>query len=156
MRRYLNIFVCLIIISFLTCCAKNEIYDKTYSFSGDSWKYDEPVDFEFTVPDTSRSYDIYLHIRNSGSYSYSNIWLFLEVSAPNGNVLKDTLEIILADNAGRWLGKGIWNVNEMQVPYKHDVFFINRGIYQLSVQHAMRDSTLEGIMNVGLRMQYHN
>ena len=76
--------------------------------------------------------------------------------APNGSVLTDTLEIILADETGRWMGKGIGNVNEMQVPYKQNVFFINRGIFKVSIQHAMRDSTLSGILDIGFRLQYHN
>ena len=152
-----NFKICfgILFILLIVCCNTNEIFDKTYSFSSDNWNHDQVVDFEFTVSDTARPYDLYLQLRNSGVYSYSNIWLFVETLAPNGNLLRDTLEITLADNTGRWLGKGIGNLNEMQVPYKQNVYFINRGIFKVSIQHAMRDSTLNGIMDIGFRLQYH-
>jgi len=129
-------------------CQKNELYDQTISFPDDTWNYDQIVDF-------SLPYDLFLQLRNSGIYSYNNIWLFVETLAPNGNLLRDTLEIKLADETGRWLGKGIGNVNEMQVPYKQDAFFLNRGIFKVSIQHAMRDSALVGVMDLGFRLQYH-
>jgi gliding motility-associated lipoprotein GldH len=148
------LFGILIVLNF-SSCNTGEIYDKTYTISSDIWVYDEILDFEFTVSDTSRSYDLYLLIRNSGAYHYSNIWLFVKTFAPGGNVLTDTIEIALSDEKGRWFGKGIGDVNEMQVPYKENVYFINRGIYKVSLQHAMRDSMLEGIMDIGFKLQYH-
>lgn len=155
MLRQLKIFSCILLLILLDCCQMNELYDVTVAFSDDSWSYDQMVDFEFTVPDTAKSYDLFLQLRNSGLYSYSNIWLFVETKAPNGNVLRDTLEIMLADETGKWLGKGIGNVNEMQVCYKQNAYFLNRGIFKVSIQHAMRDSVLTGIMDLGFRLQYH-
>ncbi len=145
-----------VLLVLMAGCKINEIFDKTFTFSSDGWKYDKVVEFKFPVPDTSKPYDLYLQIRNTGTYSYSNIWLFVKTFAPNGSVLNDTLEIVLADKTGNWLGKGIGNMNEMQVPYKQNAYFINRGIYSISIQHAMRDTTLEGIMDLGFRLQYHN
>lgn len=156
MLKGLKILFGILLLCFLYCCNTNEVYDSTVSFSSDSWSQEQIIDFEFTVSDTSGSYDLYLQVRNSGAYTYKNIWLFVEIHAPNGSVLKDTLEIILADNAGRWLGKGIGNVHQMQVPYKQNVQFINRGVFKVSIQHAMRDSTITGVMDLGLRLQYHN
>lgn len=155
MLKFFTKFSGILCLVLLNCCQTNELYDKTFSFPDDSWSYDDVVDFEFTVPDTTKPYDLYLQLRNSGKYSYRNIWLFIETKAPNGNVLRDTLEIMLADETGRWLGKGIGNVNEMQISYKENAYFLNRGIFNVSVQHAMRDSVLVGIMDFGFRLQYH-
>ncbi|MBA7552747.1 Gliding motility lipoprotein GldH [subsurface metagenome] len=136
-------------------CHVNELYDQVYTFTHDRWEDDQIIDFEFPVSDTAKAYDLFLQIRNSGSYSFSNVWLFVETYAPNGSSLRDTVEIILTDNAGCWLGKGIGNVNEMQVSFKQNVYFLHRGIYKVTIQHAMRDSTLLGILDIGLRLQYH-
>ena len=155
MLRCFRILTGILLVVLLSRCNMNEIYDKTHSFSSDKWDHDEVIDFEFTVPDTAKPYDLYLQLRNSGEYSYSNVWLFVETIAPNGNTLRDTLEIMLADETGRWFGKGIGNMNEMQIAYKQNVYFINRGIFRISIQHAMRDSTLMGIMDMGFRLQYH-
>lgn len=147
---------CIIMLLLFGSCNINEIFDDTHSFSDDTWNFAEIIEFEFAVPDTARPYNLYLQLRNTEEYSYSNIWLFLETHAPNGNVLKDTLEIMLADNSGNWLGKGIGSINVMQIPYKQNVYFINRGIFTISIQHAMRDSVLNGIMDIGFRLEYHN
>lgn len=145
-----------ILLLLLESCDTNEIYDEIYTFSSESWNQEQIIDFEFAVPDTARAYDLFIQLRNSGIYSYRNLWLFVDTYAPNGSILTDTMEIILADETGRWLGKGIGDVNEIQAIYKQNVFFINRGVFKISIQHAMRDSTLLGVMDIGFRLQYYN
>ena len=136
-------------------CDKSRVYDHVYTISDKGWEQDSLLHFSFAVTDTTRPYDILLHIRNGSTYPFSNLWLFIQTTSPAGNILRDTVEIPLADNTGKWLGKGLGDINAMLVPYKRNILFPHKGIYNISVQQAMREQYLKNILDVGVRLQYH-
>jgi gliding motility-associated lipoprotein GldH len=147
----LPVFSVLLLIS----CDNQALFDKVVSVPSDGWQAKKKFAFEFPVADTMQLYDILFHIRNQQNYAYSNLWLFVDVTAPNGYVKRDTLEIMLADKTGRWYGKGIGNVNSMLVPYKTETRFPFRGIYKITLQHAMYDDRLTNLLDIGIRVQPH-
>ena len=149
----------IIIIAFgilFLSCKQNQVFDEVVSVPGDGWNLSDTIRFNVAISDTSASYDILLHIRNEKSFKYSNLWLFVETTGPNGQTLRDTLEIMLADEEGNWLGKGIGSVNTLLIPYITQVGFKYRGIYTFAITQGMRDNLLEDILNVGLRIDYHH
>ena len=156
MSRLLNcIGIPLFFIFFLIGCHDQTVFDQVTSISSEGWKYTDKISFEYVISDTLASYDILIHVRNTKNYSYSNLWLFIETFSPAGNYQKDTIEIALADETGKWLGEGSQSINTMLVPYKKDIRFSERGIYETRIQHAMRDTVLMNIMDIGLRVQFH-
>ena len=61
---------------------------------------------------------------------------------------------------GTWLGKGIGNVKENKLWYKEHVSFLEKGVYNLSITHAVRNNdnvegvtNLEGITDVGFSIE---
>lgn len=155
-RRITLIIGLFLFIAAFYSCDKNRVYDQVYSLPTAGWNEDSLMHFSFAVTDTSRAYDILIHVRNSNNYQYSNLWLFIKTTAPGGNFLLDTLEIPLADASGKWLGKGLGDINAMLFPYKTNVLFPHRGIYSISIQQAMREVSLKDILDIGVRLQYHN
>jgi gliding motility-associated lipoprotein GldH len=153
--RKSSIFFALAIV--VTCCSvdKNKVYEELATIPVKGWLASEPVKFDMPVNDTTKAYDILLHLRNSGRYSYSNIWFFIETKSPKGNTLKDTFEIMLADDMGRWLGNGIGDVNNLLAPYKENIMFPVSGIYQVTITQAMREESLKNILDLGLLLQIH-
>jgi gliding motility-associated lipoprotein GldH len=145
----------LLFIFFLVSCNNRSIYDRVLPIPSDGWQAKDKLAFEFPISDTSQAYDILFHVRNEQNYSYSNIWLFIEITAPNGYARRDTFEIMLADTKGRWYGKGIGNINSMLVPYKKEAKFPLRGLYKISLQHAMYDDVLTRVLDVGVCIVPH-
>lgn len=143
--------VCFIVVS----CGTNRLFDEVQTISGSGWEKNDVKKFTITISDTTVAYDIFLHLRNKTTYNNSNLWLFVNTSAPNGDNITDTLEFILADPTGRWLGKGLGSINYMLIPYKLNIRFPYRGIYTFQFQQAMREENLEGIIDIGLRVQPH-
>ena len=140
----------------LLSCKRNQVFDGVVSIPGNGWDLSDTIRFNVAISDTSANYDILLHIRNEKTFKYSNLWLFIETTGPNGQTMRDTLEIILADEEGNWLGKGIGSVNTLLIPYITQVHFKYRGIYAFAISQGMRDNLLEDILNVGLRIDYHH
>lgn len=139
----------------LIACSKHTVTDQVTSIMSDGWEYNDKMAFQYAVSDTSVSYDVFILVRNTMNYSYSNLWLFIETHSPGGYSQRDTLEILLADESGRWLGKGGQSINTLLAPYKMNIHFPERGIYQTTIQHAMRDTVLKHVTDIGLRIQYH-
>ena len=134
---------------------KRRVYEEMVSIPTEGWPAAKSYTFDIPVTDTSKSYDLMLHLRNSGRYEYSNIWLFIESTSPKGNTLKDTFEISLADDLGRWKGRGVGDINNMLVPYKENVLLPVKGVYQVKITQAMREKTLKNVLDLGIRLQVH-
>jgi len=136
-------------------CGNKAVYEQVRSVPSGGWDYKEKIGFEYVISDINIAYDVSLHIRNTKGYSYSNLWLFIDTKSPDGNFQRDTLEVLLADEKGRWLGKSSQSINTMLLPYRVNVKFPARGIYFTTIQHAMRDTTLTHITDIGIRIDHH-
>ena len=70
------------------------------------WQSEDAAVFEWQVVDTLERYDFFVDLRHDQQYPFSNIYLFVDFTFPNGRMLKDTLSCELADDRGNWLGSG--------------------------------------------------
>lgn len=145
--------VLLVFVLLFTSCGSNAIYDKNVSFEHNKWYKDEAAHFEVDISDTLTDYRFSLNLRNNNDYRFSNLFLFLTTKFPNGNITRDTIECILADNTGKWIGKGWGNTRENDIILKEALRFPLKGKYEFWIQQAMRVDTLKGIDNVGLRLE---
>ena len=112
---------------------------------------DTPI-FKVPVSDTVNSNNVIFTIRNGSSYPFRNIYLFVTTTSPDGKAITDTLQYNLADEKGKWYGKGFGDIHELNLPYKSNVYFPRKGIYVFKIQHGMRIEDLKGVYDVGLRI----
>ena len=148
-----QILLLIFIISFtFSSCNFSSIYNENVIVEDAKWQKDEAVRFEVMITDSLSNYNFFLNIRNTTDYRYSNLYVFLMTRFPNGNITRDTIECILADTEGRWLGKGWSNLKENNILLKKQLQFPLNGKYVFFVQQAMRDDVLEGIHDVGLQI----
>ena len=150
MRLLLSIISLLFI---LISCDENRIFDDYVSIQNSTWNKNDVVKFEFTLEDTLSENQVYIKIRNTVDYPYSNIYLFTKVDFPDGRILVDTLEYEMTDAEGKWLGDGVSGIKNNLLYYKKDVVFYEKGNYIFSVQHGMRNDSLVGVQNIGLRIE---
>ncbi|MBW6536815.1 MAG: gliding motility lipoprotein GldH [Mariniphaga sp.] len=142
-----------VILAGFTSCDSGRVFDQYREISDSEWHKDSLVVFKIPVNDTLKNHNLLLQIRNETKYKYSNLWLFIEIEQPGGEVLRDTFEIVLADPTGRWLGKGFGGLKTLQTIYRRDVYFPVSGEYTISLQHGMREEILTGIHDVGIRVE---
>jgi gliding motility-associated lipoprotein GldH len=140
------------ILFFLSSCEKGIIFDNTKRLENDVWKSDQIIRFDVPLEDTVNIYKFYLNLRHTTSYRYANIFLFISSTFPDGTQARDTVECILADPSGKWLGKGISNIRDNQVLLRRGLKFAQKGTYIFEFEQAMRGPELKGIMDIGLRI----
>jgi len=149
------ILIACVLMAFVSC-DKNRIFEAYQPVSSEGWNKDSLATFLVNVNDTLQNHNILLNVRNEIEYKYSNLWLFVEISEPQGLVMKDTFEITLASPAGKWLGDGFGGLRTRQVMYRRNVYFPLPGEYKMSIQHGMRESILDGISDIGIRVEKTN
>lgn len=141
-----------VVLIFLTGCHSKTLYDHNKNLPGDVWKSDQIIRFDVDLEDTVNICKFYLNIRHRTSYRYANIFLFINTTFPDGKEARDTVECILADPSGKWLGRGISNIRDNQVLLRRGLRFPQKGTYIFEFEQAMREPELEGIMDLGLRI----
>jgi gliding motility-associated lipoprotein GldH len=139
--------------SLLISCDSQRVYDKFQRLPDEGWQADSILNFNFEVNDTIRNHNLYFNVRNDRSYGFSNLWLFVRIIPPDGEILTDTVQVILANPSGKWMGKGFTGVYTSQIPYRTQVFFPASGSYTVELMHGMRSGLLKGITHAGIRLE---
>jgi gliding motility-associated lipoprotein GldH len=137
----------------LSSCNSNVVFSDTHAMAENTWKLMEIPSFRAEVDDTLASSNIFFTLRSSSSYQFRNIWLFVTTIAPDGKSITDTLQFNLADEKGKSYGRGFGDIRELDLPYKSNVYFPLKGIYQFRIQHGMRVEDLKGVYDFGLRIE---
>ncbi len=142
-----------ILFLLLVGCEPNRVFEKNIEISKSNWDMNQPVSFEVTIEDTTSPHDFFINVRNSGHYQFSNLYLFVNTILPGNEIMRDTVELILADADGKWRGSGLGDIWDNRILFKNNVIFPISGTYQFTLYHAMRTEILPGIMDVGIRIQ---
>jgi len=131
-----------------------------YKTISNGWKKGDTVTFSFKAPDTINSYSLFLNIRNNNEYEFSNLFLIVGLTPPEGNKTIDTLEFEMTTPRGEWLGTGFSEIKENKLWFKEQFKFTENGDYSVSIEHAIRKNgntrgitELKGITDVGFRIE---
>ncbi|MFV0505508.1 MAG: gliding motility lipoprotein GldH [Bacteroidales bacterium] len=133
-------------------CRKNVYFSSATVFDREQWKATEIATFTIDVKDCTQPYDINLLIRNSGRYSFANLWIFLTTVDPDNNISKEKFNCKLAREDGKWLGRRSAGHFDNTIPYKTNYKFNKPGKYTLSLEQGMRIDPLPGISVVGIQV----
>lgn len=153
MRRTGQIVFAVVAGFLLLSCNQKDLFLRNVPVDDGIWPAGRFYRFEVPVTDTTGIYSIYVQVRNDGRYEYSNLWLFIRTNSPTGASLKDTLECRLADEQGRWQGRGSGGRYSLEIPLRYRVKFPQPGTYIFEIDHGMRDIELKHITDLGLRIE---
>lgn len=140
------------ILPLLTICACSVSGEQGHfqSVGPDGWLYGDTVSHRIEVADSTDTLvcgKIALAVRHTDAYEYSNLWV--EVSYLGADTLcRDTFDVRLADEYGRWLGTGI-GVGFQKVDTLTGKVAVDPR-HPLQVRHIMRNDTLADIEQIGL------
>lgn len=142
-------------LALLLCaaCDSDVLYNENMHIDEEGWNMDSPLVFNLEADDTGSTYLCCIDIRNRNDYPYSNIYFHISTIYPDGSMAADTnIEFQLAERDGRWLGKENGRYIDGRYPFCF-FHFPQQGSYQFAVRHAMRDTLLPGIKNIGMHIE---
>jgi gliding motility-associated lipoprotein GldH len=156
MMNLRHIIQLIVLAGILFSCDTKRIYEDYYNIDPEGWHKDSIASFNFSIDDTIQYYNLLINTRNLEAYSYSNLWLFVDVIAPDSTVFNDTVEFRLAQPNGKWLGKGSGGVYLCEFMFRTNIFFPETGDYKIKLQHGMRDEKLAKLKDIGIRIEKSN
>lgn len=140
-------------IGFLSSCEDNQaILDVNTKLEKHNWSYSEKVKVPFTIDATEIPYDLYLNLRHTSDYQYSNIFLLIHIIGPDGKRTSERKEFKLALPDGEWLGSGSGNIYSYQILFKENYRFKLKGKYLIELEQNMRDNPLNHVTDAGIRI----
>ena len=139
-----------------SCQDSNTIVDLNQQIANRNWSYVNKIRVPVIIADKSAGYNIFVNLRHTGDYKYSNIFLLIRMQAPGGKIVTERKEFKLAYPDGQWLGKGSGNLYSYQLAYKSKFLFPEGGKYLFEIEQNMRDNPLKEISDVGLRVEKSN
>lgn len=145
----------LMCVAALSACQPTPIYSKFHTVPTSGWNQDSILTYDVEVEDSTTIYEVLIVVRHNMRYPYQNLWLFVDEFEKNMCIRRDTIEATLADNYGRWLGKGN-NRFTLLLMYNSSCRFKLTGNYTFNIQHGMRTERLEGITDIGLIIRKNN
>jgi gliding motility-associated lipoprotein GldH len=146
-------FIVLCFMMLLTSCNKNVVFSKYHTFKNNEWHASDKAVFDVDITDTQSLNNINLMVRHADSYPYNNLFLFVTTKYPDGKILKDTMEIILANSKGEWQGSGAGDIFDFKIPVKKNVRCPLAGKYEFTFEQAMRVDPLPLIMDFGFEIE---
>lgn len=150
--KKLSLLFGIVIIALFNSCSSGVIIDKSKKVENALWNSADVIKFTVPIADTTQRYNFYINIRNSSDYQYSNIFLFLKTFYPNGMLSVDTIECILADDKGKWMGKERGKLIDNRILFRKGIRFRLAGNYSFEFEQAMREKELKGIEDFGIRI----
>ncbi|HNW75757.1 MAG TPA: gliding motility lipoprotein GldH [Bacteroidales bacterium] len=147
-----------VLLSFFTVafvivsCSNDKYFERNVKIADGSWATNNKIPFSVVIQDTTTFYDFYVNLRNDVTYPYCNLILFMQTTFPDGKIARDTIECLLADFQGKWLGSGMGSVRYNRFLFQQGVKFKKPGMYCFEFEQAMRIDPLTGIRDIGIRI----
>jgi len=153
-----SILFLLIAICFCSC-NNSPYFQKEEGIPQNAWDYNFKPTFKIDITDTNAAYSSYFVIRHTDAYAYSNIYLWVYSKQPGDTSFHKTrVNIKLAENNGKWLGRGMGEIYEQYMPINlTDLntkrFFKRKGTYEIKLEQNMRINPLPEVLHVGIRIE---
>lgn len=152
-RKFYPLVLLAFFVTVIAGCDRSRIYEQNTDIPETSWNTNDFKRFSFAISDTTLPYNFYINVRNTTKYPYANLYLFVRTILPDLKAASDTLDILMAGPDGKWTGSGIGKYRDNQVLILKNFRFPQAGEYRFEIEQAMRDTGLQGISAVGIRVE---
>ena len=129
-------------------CDNSIVFEEYKSFENQKWNTDSAAFFNYVISDTTSlnsindttsKNKIKIKLRHTVDYEFQNLFIFIKTD------VIDTVELMLANKEGMWLGNGIGDVREFEFEYNNANLFSKKGNYPFQIEQAMRYGEYEKI-----------
>ena len=142
-----------LMLGLISCQDSATVVDSNTELDKRNWAYSEKIRIPVKIEATDVSYDLYLNLRHSAEYKYSNIFILIHITGPDGKKSTERREFKLALADGEWLGSGSGNMYSHQIKFKENFKFPAKGTYIFELEQNMRDNPLDHVSDAGIRVE---
>lgn len=136
----------------LTSCDDNVIYDQNQNINA-PWKYGQKVDFDYSISDTTTSYDLTIIIEHSPSFKYENLYLNTTTVFPDGKITTYPVTFQLTDEKGDWSGSCGGNHCHAELQMAAGAYYKTPGAYKISFEQYSREEAINGIQAIRIKIE---
>ncbi|MCQ2349801.1 MAG: gliding motility lipoprotein GldH [Paludibacteraceae bacterium] len=153
MKHLYQLILLLVVLTVATTsCSKRVPFCEVDNIA-DGWNKDSVYHYSINVEDTTSLYELDMVLRNDNNFPDQNLWLRIAWEGPQDTVQHiDTLNIILADEFGRWRGRGIGSNFNNIIIYQDSLRYRHSGTYEYNVTHLMRHENVQGLTQIGMQL----
>ena len=149
--KYLTFSFLLLLLA--GCVDRNRVIDTNEEVPNQNWTYLNKFKFDFTIDNEKATYNLYMNLRVTGNYKYSNLFVLITQTGADKKETTKRYELTLANREGEWLGKGSGNLYNYQLRFLTNYQFSKKGAYHIYIEQNMRDNPLTEVSDVGLRVE---
>ncbi len=150
MMKYLLTLVAAFALLCVGC--QSEVSDVADFRSIDSagWAYGDTLEFVPELSDSLVDTRLVVAVRHSSAYLYENLWLEVSLPPQPGDSIgiADTVNVLLADSYGRWLGRGS-GVSYVKLDTLSSYYHVLRGD-TIRIRHIMRADKVQNLEQIGI------
>ncbi len=139
----------------LLSCQGNNHYHHSETIPAKGWELNETLYFQDSVrDDVPESMHFEVSIRHTNLYPYQNLWMYVRTKASDGTNRLDSINWILSEPSGRWLGSGWGSLYSMtkSLPDLNIKKTFGTRWFSIEIQHGLQDQMLPGIEDVGVHL----
>ena len=137
----------------LSACNSSYYFDEEKTIPNGQWSYADTLEFRFSIPDTSATFNLYLDFEYADTFSSQNLYLKLHTVFPDGRRLSKQKSFDYFDAQGAPLGQCSGHKCRLHAVLQENAYFNQVGEYVIVLEQFTRRETLPGIYSVGLALE---
>ncbi len=152
MKQY-SFFLCISLFLIATGCGPNYIFDQQIPIADQKWSYQDTLDFDVSIEDTLKTYNLQLDIEHAADFPYQNLYVMIHTRFPSGSRISEQLSIDLTDKSGRPLGACNAEWCTVPINLQEGAYFNALGQHLITIEQFMRLDPLPGIKSLSLKIE---
>lgn len=143
----------LLIAGLVIACNEQTVYHSYHSISPRGWNKSDTLLFNVPITDSLKTLRLFAEVRNKGKYLYQDFYLVVSHNLQDSTAFEtDTLRFVLVDKEGKWQGRG-WGSLFQSALLMKEVVVRYPGNYRFKASQGMKDDTLVGISDIGIKIE---
>lgn len=136
----------------LFSCNKKKIYDELdKNFPENRWQKGETKNFEFSIEEEARNYDVNVHFAYFSDFVINPVPLSVTIIHPDGSEQNKTLNIVVKDSEGKETGECGGDFCDIrEALFKNEA--LKKGVYKLSIQQQFDGAYLPNVNGIGIEV----
>ena len=147
--KFLSLFLLAI---FFQSCNEKKIYDELdKNFPENRWQKGETKNFEFSIEEEARNYDVNVHFAYFSDYVINPVPLSVTIIHPDGSEENKTLNIVVKDSEGKETGECGGDFCDIrEVIFKNEA--LEKGVYKIAIQQQFKGAYLPNVNGIGIEV----